>query len=58
MSRVTVRGKPKLGFSLKMHVEVEKGSQFITIMFEDFNDYNDHEVQFSKPVRACNRNAQ
>lgn len=44
MSRVTVRGKPKLGYSVKMQVEVEKGSQFITIMFEDFNDYSDHEV--------------
>lgn len=44
MSRVTVRGKPKLGYSIKMHVEVEKGTQFITMMFEDYNDYADHEV--------------
>jgi len=46
MSMVNNRGKCKLGYSLKMHVEVEKGSQFITIMYEDFNDYADHEVGY------------
>lgn len=50
MSRVTVRGKPKLGFAIKMHVEVEKGTQFITLMFEDFNDYADHEVNLLSRV--------
>ena len=57
MSRVTVRGKPKLGFSIKMQVEVEKGTQFITIMFEDFNDYADHEVASLHPVRVRDRHA-
>lgn len=57
MSRVTVRGKPKLGYSIKMHVEVEKGSKFITIMFEDFNDYSDHEVNSLYLVSICYRNS-
>jgi hypothetical protein len=40
-----VRGKKKIGFSLKMDIEVEKGPQFITIKFEDFNEYSEHEVK-------------
>ena len=44
MSRVNVRGKAKLGYSIKMQVEVEKAGRFVTIMYEDFNDYADHEV--------------
>lgn len=59
VSCVMVRGKKKVGFSLKMDIEVEKGPQFITIKFEDFNEYSEHEVGNSgsgwadKLVRDC-----
>lgn len=47
VSCVMVRGKKKVGFTLAMDVEVEKGTQFITIKFEEFNEYMDHEVNFT-----------
>ena len=45
MSRVNNRGKEKLGYCIKMKVEVEKGSKYVTLIYEEFNDYSDHEVE-------------
>lgn len=53
VSCVMVRGKKKVGFTLKMDIEVEKGTQFITIKFEEFNEYMDHEVNISPEIYSA-----